>query len=639
MKFEPPLHPGQVPLERLNRLIALFNEGRHSDVEVQAQALVEKYPTSGFAWLILGASLQAQRKDSLFALQQAVNLLPEDAEAHCNLGVALEKGARLDEAVAAYRHALAINPQYVPALCNLGNTLRSMGRLDEAAEHFQATLAIDPLHYKANINLKSIFMQQHRLIDAKNLCVSVLNKKSNFHEMRQNLALTLSYLSDYEQVESESNLAIEGNPDQPMMWEQRLYSFSYHPDLSVAEILREFTRWGDRFSDPPTDFASHDRNPRRRLRIGYVSPDFRKHSSRFYFWPLFANHDRNAFELFAYSNVQQEVAWTRIFQGQFEHWRDIRDLSNEQAASLIRDDRIDILVDLCSHMQDHRLGVFALKPAPIQATWLGSAWTTGLKTIDYALLDPYLAPEGTLARESILRLPKTFLAFRPPEQTADLVPAPCLKNGYPTFGYSGRTERLNHRVFRVWGELLRRLPEARLVLDFGPFGEAKTQTYYRGFLAAHGVDIQRVIFRNSPKIYEGLNDIDILLDSFPHSGGTMLMDGFWMGVPAVTLASRPPLGRICASMLMNLGLPDWIAATEAEYIEKACHFASQPLLVNELRLGMRERMKQSPLMDGPDFARQMEAAYRGMFDRWLQGTDPSGDEVPQASLQPAGGGS
>jgi predicted O-linked N-acetylglucosamine transferase (SPINDLY family) len=174
----------------------------------------------------------------------------------------------------------------------------------------------------------------------------------------------------------------------------------------------------------------------------------------------------------------------------------------------------------------------------------------------------------------------------------------------------------------VWGEILARLPEAQLILDFAPFAEPRTQAHYRDLLARHGVDVSRVILRRSANIFEGLNDIDILLDSFPHSGGTMLMDALWMGVPALTLASRPPLGRLCTTMLMNLGLPEWIAATEADYIDKACGFANRPELLNELRLGMRERMKHSPLMDGPAFARDMEAAYRGMFEHWLDTVPP-----------------
>jgi predicted O-linked N-acetylglucosamine transferase (SPINDLY family) len=638
------------PLEVRQRLLDRFNAGQHAVAEVEAQALVGDFPRSGLAWLILGAAQNAQGKEAMGALQRAARLLPQSADvqfnlglaeqraghleraveryrqavalnsdlplAHYNLGVGLQTLGRLEEAVAAYGAGLAVAPAQPEAWNNLAMAHRALGREDEAIACYRRALEFDPVNAQANLVLSSIFMKQRRFIEVEQLCRKALAIQPDFAEMRENLSRILAYLSDYEQVVAESDRAFALKPDHPQMWEQRLYSFSYHPDLSVEAIFSEFVRWGDRFPDPVVDFSAHDRTPGRKLRIGYVSPDFRAHSSRFYFWPLFTNHDRSAFELYAYSNVQEEVTWTRLFRGQFEHWRDIRRMDDQAVARLVREDQIDILVDLCNHMQDDRLGVFTLKPAPIQATWLGAAWTTGLKTIDWVLYDPHLAPEGTIAREAILRLPDTFLAYRPPEETADLVSAPCLKNGHITFGYSGRTERLNHRTFRAWAKILERLPDAKLILDYGPFGDPPTRAYYEGFLARHGLDLGRVIMRCSPRIYEGLNDIDILLDSFPHSGGTMLMDAFWMGLPAVTLASRPPLGRIGTSMLMNLGLPDWIATTEAEYIDKACAFAGQPQALNELRLGFRDRMRACPLMDGPAFARGMEDAYRFMYDHW-----------------------
>jgi len=184
----------------------------------------------------------------------------------------------------------------------------------------------------------------------------------------------------------------------------------------------------------------------------------------------------------------------------------------------------------------------------------------------------------------------------------------------------------------VWGELLKRLPTARLILDFPPFADPRTQAYYIAFLKQHGVDTDRVTLRKSANIFQGLNDIDILLDCFPHSGGTMLMDAFWMGVPALTLASRPPLGRICTSMLMNLGLPEWITHSEGEYLDRACAFANQPAALNQLRQGLRERLQRSPLMDGPGFAFAVEAAYQAMYDRWR--SEPVTPQPKEAQNEP-----
>ena len=600
----------------MNRLIALFDDGRPAETEAEAKVLVEAFPLSGQAWHVLGLALQAQGKPAIHSLERAVSLLPDHPGIQCNLGAALELEGRLEDAVACYQKALVLNPWFADAHCNLGNALRKEGLFEEALESYRGALAVDPTHYKATLTTHFVLSRQGRLVEAEEVCRRALRFKPDCTEIRQLLANTLAYLSKYGDVVKESDRALEAPSVHPVIWEQRLYGFSYHPDLSAEEIYTEFVRWGDRFPEPRVDFRSHDRNPNRRLRIGYVSPDFRKHTSRFYFWPLFQYHDRNSFELFAYSNVEHEVAWTGLFREQFEHWRDIRQLDDEAAAELVQADGIDILVDLCGHMEDDRLGLFALKPAPIQVFWLGSAWTTGLKAMDYVFFDPNVAPEGTLTRETIVRLPHSFMVFQPKVDAPDVVASPCLKNGFVTFGYTGRTERLNHRTFRVWGEILKRLPDARLILDYPPFDDPRTQDHYRGFLAQHGVDTERVIMRNSPKIFEGLNDIDILLDSFPHGGGTMLMDALWMGVPLITLASRPPVGRLGLGMLMNLGLPEWVAYSEEEFIEKACRLASEKQTLKALRLGMRERMLNSPLTDGPGIAHGIEAAFRAMFERW-----------------------
>ena len=404
------------------------------------------------------------------------------------------------------------------------------------------------------------------------------------------------------------------------MWEGRLYTWIYHPDLRAEEICAEHVRWGTRFPTLDTDtFDLHDRSRSRRLRVGYVSPDFRGHTCRFYFEPLFSSHDHARFEVFAYSNVVCEDEHTERMKPYFDGWRNILGLSDEAAAELIRKDKIDILIDGCGHMNGTRLTVFAHKPAPIQVTWLGSAWTTGLPQMDYVLFDPYMAPEGTASSEKIVHLPRTWAAFRPGERAirCEVKASPAVENGYVTFGYTGRTERLNHRVFHAWGRILKRLPQARLVLDYKPFNDPKTQAYYREFLEEHGVDTTRVVMRNSENIFEGLGDIDILLDSFPHSGGTMLFDALWMGVPAVTLASSRPVGRIGTSLMSNLGLPEWVAQSEQEYEDKAVAFAQDMAGLASLRGTMRARMQGSPVMDERSFARDVESAYEEMWRTWL----------------------
>ena len=619
-------------------LLSLFNSGQYHEAEQQARQMIGQYPLHVFGWKALGAILKeiGRLKEALVAMQQSVRLAPDDSEAHNSLGVVYKQMECYAEAEVHYRQAIALTPEYHEAFNNLGNLFLHLKRFDEAEYYYRRAIQMRPDLAAAYNNLGTIYHESKRLAEAFASYQQAIELQPDYVKVYGNMGTALAYLSLYDDVVFHSNKALALSPEDVSIWEQRLYSFSYHPDLSAEEIYAEFVRWGDRFPLPSVDFSSHNRTPGRRLRVGYVSPDFRAHTSRFYFLPLFANHDRQQVELFAYSNVKQEDSATGKFKGIFDHWRNIRGVSKEDAAEMIKADGIDILVDCCNHMLDDRLDIFSLKPAPIQVTWLGAAWTTGLPMVDYVLFDPFIAPEGTLARESIIRLPHFFVAYQPPEKTAEVQQPPCLANGFITFGYSGRTERLNHKTFRVWGQILKRLPDAKLILDYHPFDDLPTQEHYRQLMIRHGVDISRVIMRKSANIFNGLDDIDILLDCFPHSGGTMLFDALWMGVPALTLASRPPLGRIGTSLMMNLGLPEWVAHTEVEYIERAIAFSGQPHLLAELRAGMRQRMQNSPVMDGKGFTKGVEDAYRKMWENWVATNTGQGvaGEQKQGSGQP-----
>jgi predicted O-linked N-acetylglucosamine transferase (SPINDLY family) len=559
-------------------------------------------------------------------LRKAAELRPDIAEVQCNLGVVLSHTGSLLEALTCLKRAVELKPAFVGAYGNMAAVLDKLDRSDEATAAFQQGLEVAPEDPAINRAYSIFLWRRGRLVEARERA-AVSARGTSDRQVRalglSQLATTEAYLSDYARVAELSGAALELSPTDPVIWSQRLYSLSYHPDLSAADIFGEFVRWGDgQQVSVPSSYAN-DRTPGRRLRVGFVSPDFRRHTSRFYFTALFEHHDRAAIELIGYSNVQQPDEWTEKFRGWSSGWREIRGLSDAEVAEQVRADGIDILIDGCNHMQDHRLGVFALKPAPVQATWLGAAWTTGLSSVDYVLFDPYMAPEGTLAREKIVRLPGCFIAYRPPEGTPEVAPLPARHTGHVTFGYSGRTERLNPRVFRAWGEILSRLPEARLVLDFRAFADPQTQAYYRAYLAQHGVDSSRVEMRCSADIFKGLGDIDILLDCFPHSGGTMLFDALWMGVPALTLAGRPPVGRIGTSLMSNLGLADWVTHSEPEYVERAVALAGDIDALADIRATMRTRMRASPLMDEAGFARHYGTALQTMWKNWCQ------DRIPQ----------
>lgn len=636
--------PKAVPNARqVDAITRLFEADRLEQVARRAQVLTRRYPADAFGWKALGAAwVRLGRFDeALEPLQRAVALAPRDIGALSNLGYALQVRGRMVQSEVELRLALRYQPDFASALVNLGATLARRDCIDESIECLDRALEIEPDCAPALHQLAHAQEERGRLVQALAGYRKVLALSSARGPLghaphhgpaiayaHHSISSTLAKLSDFTHVVAHSDQALALLADDAVLWEKRLYDLSYHPDMDAAEIFAQFVRWGDRFAAPQVDFSGHDRTPGRRLRVGYVSPDFRRHTSRFYFLPLFANHDHALVELHAYSNVKTEDAFTTRFRACFDHWHDIRGLTDDEAARQIREHRIDILVDGCNHMRDERLGIFVRKSAPIQVTWLGAAWTTGLPMVDYVLFDRHIAPPQTLAREQIVRLPGCFVPFQSLSDTPEPGPPPCLRNGYVTFAYSGRSERLNHHTFRVWGEILRRLPTARLVLDYRNFGEPGNHAHFRSLMAAQGLDVDRVTLRNSANIFEGLHDFDILLDCFPHSGGTMLVDALWMGVPALTLASRPPLGRIGTTFLCNIGLPDWVAASETEYVDKACAFAADTPMRVALRAGMRQRMLDSNLMDGPGFARGVEAAYRTMWARFCAGEAVAPIDVP-----------
>ncbi len=349
-----------------------------------------------------------------------------------------------------------------------------------------------------------------------------------------------------------------------------------------------------------------------------MSPDFHGHAASRFLEPLLARHDKNAFEVFAYAESRRVDQVTERYRGHADHWLDTRGLSDEALAEQIRADGIDILVDLAGHTSGNRLGVFARKPAPVSVSWLGYGYTTGVSAIDYLLTDEASAPAGSepLFAEAPWRLATPGYVYRPAEGMGEVSPLPALQHGQVTFGTLTRSVRINHRVVRVWSEILKRLPEARLVIDSRNYQSSEMQDALAARFAAHGIDRERldIGFRSPP--WDVLRSMDIGLDCFPHNSGTTLFESLYLGIPFVTLAGRPSVGRLGSSILEGVGHPEWTARSEEEYIEQALALASDLPKLAALRAGLRQEMQASPLMDEVGFARRVEDAYRDMFKRW-----------------------
>ena len=609
------LHAGQP-----NRAIAeLFSQGDFSGMQARARKALQRDPKNAWVQKALAVALikTAEFAEASQHLLAAIELNPSDAELYINLSSAQARLSRAIEAEVMGRCSIALAPQHAQAHGVLAVGLFLQERIAEAADRFAEAVRLDPSDYVTQTYYGTCHARLSDHVAAAAAYRKALAMNPDHVDALSGLSLASAYLSDYDDTLWASDRALAVAPHNAQVWERRLYALSYHPDLSAEEIFAEFVRWGKRFAPPKSDFSGHDRSLNRPLRIGIVSPDFRKHTSRHYFQPLFSGLDRDQFALYAYYNNSITDEWTFKFQDIFEHWQNISTLSDQEAYELIRGDQIDILIDACNHMANERLGLMSLRPAPVQATWLGSAWTSGLPTIDYVLLDRWLAPEGTLTTEAIVRLPTPFVIFKAPENAPAVNVLPALTRNTFTFGYSGRIERLNRRTYRLWAEMLNATPNSRLILDYGNLAHDPVKAHVKRLMKECGVPTERVLFRHSKNIFEGLLDFDLMLDALPHNGGTMLMDGLWMGVPFVTLAGRPTVGRIGESICRALGMEDCVTHSESAYVRRAVELAQDPHALNQRRLGLRNRMLQSALMQPQSMARYFGCALEEMWRIWV----------------------
>ena len=539
---------------------------------------------------------QGRYAEALADFQQAVAIKPDYADAHNNLGNVLETQGRFEEALAAYDRALTINPNHADAFNNQGIVFQAMGRHEEALAAYRLALSIEPHFADAYNNMGNAFQAQGKLEEA---------------------------LSAYRQV-------IDLRPGDARVYSNLLFCLNYEPGIDAGALFaahREFdTRYAAGLADSTQPYTNTI-DPERRLRIGYVSPDFYKHSVAFFIEPLLACHDHQAFEVVCYSNLATPDAVTERLQKLADKWHDIAGMSDEQVAGQVREDHIDLLVDLAGHTGGNRLLVFARKPAPVQVTYLGYPSTSGLSAMDYRLSDDWTDPPGmtdAFHSEEVIRLPGGFLCFQPPALSPEVTPLPDLAPGGVTFASFNNAVKIRQEVVVLWSKLLQALPDARLLLKAKQLGDRESVTRLQNLFEQQGVAAERIEFigwiPDSETHLAIYNRAHIALDTFPYNGTTTTCDALWMGIPVITLAGDDSRSRVGLSLLKQLGLDDLIADTPAAYLEIAQALATDTGKLRTLRSGLRQKMQQSSLLDANSFARKVESAYRDMWQRWCRQT-------------------
>jgi protein O-GlcNAc transferase len=638
---------------------ALRQQGEFDGAVASARRALAIHPGSLLAQIHLGAALadQGHSDDAANSMREAVRRHPEAASAHFNLGNLVNDLGLFDEAADAYAKAVALEPDFARAHNNLGVVRMAKGQRAAAIESYRTALTIEPDYAQAYNNLGAAWREEGLLAEAEACYREAARLKPDFAEAYSNLGTARYELGRLEEAIAAYFTALrlksigvrddEGEiadftpdalipatrPESAGMLSNLLMTLHYDARTSNAQLIAAARRFGDVFSDLSAPAAfSNDRTESRRLRVGYVSGDFRQHAGGYFLASVLESHDKSRFEVFGYCNNAKVDDWTRRLRGAADHWREIAGLSDAAAAQLVRADGIDILIDLSGHTAKNRLPLFALRPAPVQASWLGYFGSTGLKAMDYLLMDGFAVPSGEelLYPEAIVRLPHGRFCYAPPDYAPEPVDPPSLKRSHVTFGSFNHVAKIGDGVVRLWADILTANPSSRLILKWKTFDEADVRARLSAAFSARGVDADRLELRGfSPHrvMLEQYGEIDIALDPFPFGGGLTSCEALWMGVPVLTWPGDRPASRQTAAFLDSVDLRECHATSSSDYVARATALASNPQLLAKLRHTLRARMAASSLCDGPRFARALEAAFQGMWRRWTSDRPPEGFDV------------
>lgn len=576
---------------------------------------------------------QAKRLKEAEALFETIIMLDQNhvESIHIAGNIACTQG-RFEQAYYLITTAISMKADVAAYRANLGNVFWGLGKLDEAFRCYKEAFDLNPDVAEFNNNLGVVSGRQGHIHEAIDYFHRALELDPNYVSGYSNLGVLLKDIGRVPEAIACYDKALSLDPGVAFVHSNRLFAKMYAPEVSPYEQFLDAKSFGERFADPlqrHRPFAN-DKDAERKLRLGFVSADFRHHAVNYFFEPIISELDRGAFETFAYSQTLVEDHVTARLKLEFDHWRCIRPLDDESAADLIEQDGIDILVDLSGHTAGNRLLVFARKPAPVQVTWIGYPGTTGVKAIDYRFTDPVTDPEGPvddLHVEKLWRLPDVCVCYQAdPKSPAVIDHPPSDDNGYLTFGSFNRFAKVADPVLEAWSKILARIPDARLLLEIGsidnPAFRAETEARFERL----GLPLDRVIFepRRQGNQYVLYNRTDIALDPFPYNGGTTSMDSLWMGVPFVALEGNHYVSRMGAMILTVAGLPELVARSVDEYVAIATDLASDRERLRSVRRDLRERMAASPHMDHKLLCRNVENAFRSMWRRWVEsGKDQS----------------
>lgn len=558
--------PGQIKnrdnpdklLKEARILSALFFGGNYTEADRRVQILLGVNPSWGFGWKLLAGTA------SMLSME-------EDA---------------LEASTMATLH-LPSDPE---VFSNHGNILKDLGKFPEAIEAYRRAIKLRPDFAIAHNNLGNALKNQGQILEAIESYETALRIIPNFIQAYDNL----------------------------------LFAKFYVPTLDNEKILALHREWDKKLGLPPsvrTRTHPNSPDPEKILKIGYVSPDLGRHPVGNFMSPVLSNHDRKKCRVYCYSDRLNEDAISEKLREKCDSWHRTVGIEHHALAEIIRQDGIDILVDLAGHTAGNRLPVFAMKPAPIQVTWIGYPGTTGLKGIDYIFMDDtaILPGEESYFSEKVIRLPTTRFCYEPPVDAPPVAPSPFLENGHITFGSFNNLAKMTEPVMNLWARILLETVDSKLLLKAAPLGSERVCEEIAASFESRGINRDRLLLRGaSPhdKMLAEYADMDIALDPFPFTGGLTSCEALWMGVPVLTLYGNRPISRQTAGFLKTIGIKGFTAGSESEYLNIARKRSSHREELDGIRKGLREKMRSSLLCDGSSFTANLEDAYRTIWRDW-----------------------
>lgn len=613
--------------EALSQALGHFQAGRLQEAAGFYRVIINQdggSPAEAFHMLGMILAMTGKAGEGAELIRRALDLVPLSSVYAGNLGLALRIAGRPVEALEAFTTALKLDPNHSDAHLNLGNLLQERGEPESAAEHYRRAVTLAPSNPDAPYNLGVVLREMKRLEEAEACFRRSLKLRPGFAAALNNLGAVLEAQGQLEGALDCFRKAADADPGSASAHSNFLYSLHLHPDIDSRTLFQEHRIWNEKHALPLAPLIqahANDRDPGRLLRVAYVSPRLCRQPEGRFLLPILREHDHSRFEIYCYSDTPRTDETTQELRRHAHEWRDIRGISDEDVAGLMRRDRVDIAVDLMLHGANNRLQVFARKPAPVQVTYLGYCSTTGLDAMDYRLSDPYFDPPGSsdeFYSEKTIRLPETYWCYEPVvDQQPNALPAS--QNGFVTFGSLNTFSKVSAPTLAAWCRILRVVPDSRLLLN-APEGGNRERI--KDIFAEEGINPGRLRFTGTVPIedyFKLYHQVDLALDSFPRGGGTTICDALWMGVPVVSLAGGTALSRAGLSILSNAGLPELVAHDPMEYASIATTLAKDMPRMESLRSSLRPSLERSPLMDAKRLARGVEAAYRIMWQTWCAG--------------------